>query len=133
MNYLRQWNVILLLNLFFLLIITGSAAAQMTPAEKDCIVKAGQETIQHDQAFRSIFNDTVRQVREQHCPPEPGLMTQTESFALVPLLPELLKVMQPKMTACFAADLERLRAAGFGIFMIMNAELEKSLPRPFCP
>ena len=61
MNYLRQWNVILLLNLFFLLIITGSAAAQMTPAEKDCIVKAGQETIQHDQAFRSIFNDTVRQ------------------------------------------------------------------------
>lgn len=135
---LKRWNWLWLLPCALLWLMPDAAAAasaQMTGLEKDCVVGLAQETMRRDEVFRKTFDDTVRQVQEQRCPPDLAWMTPTEAFALQPLLPELAKAMLPKLQACFPAGQERLRQVYIvGDFIpVLTDELAQSLPRPLCP
>ena len=136
MLLLKRWNYIWLLPCALLQLMPDRAAAQsapMTEIEKDCVAIAAEDAVQYNEAFRQTFDETVRSVQEQRCPPNPDWMTLPETFAMQPLLPMLPQAMQPKLSACFIAEPERVRDVAYDIFLIMQAALEKALPRPFCP
>ena len=98
MLLLKRWKCIWMLPCALLQLMPDRAAAQsapMTEIEKGCVAIAAEDAVQYNEAFRQTFNETVRRVQEQRCPPNPDWMTLPETFAMQPLLPMLRRPCSP--------------------------------------
>ena len=143
MIYLRRWNWLWLLPCAVLWLRPNAAAAQfgapigaqiaeMTQTETDCVASAAEEIIQHNKMFRKTFDETVRQDREQRCSPEEAKQGIPRTHAVQTLMPTLEQAMQPKLEACFSANMARMKDVSNYIYAVTIMPLISSMPTPFC-